>query len=198
MTRRKIQFSADNYYHIYNRGNRKQRIFFEDENYDFFLRKLHKYFDPDGIEIISYCLMPNHYHLIVYLSKGTNFSAIMQKLTISYVRSINKWTSSAGHLFQSNYGALSIDDSAYLTHACRYIHLNPVIAQLVKEPHEWRYSDYSDWINSITSTKLPAHRVRDEYFSSGIEYKKFVLDYLNDKELDKKYLSELELLEDVQ
>jgi putative transposase len=116
MARRKIQFESENFYHIFNRGNRKQKIFFEDENYNYFLRQLHKYFDPQGIEVISYCLMPNHFHLIIYLAREIAFSSIMRRFSISYVRSLNRWIDSAGHVFQGNFGAQHIDKSEYLTH----------------------------------------------------------------------------------
>jgi len=195
MARRKIQFNTDNYYHIFNRGNRKQRIFFEDENYNYFLRQLHKYFDPEGIEIISYCLMPNHYHLIVYFTREIDFSSVMRRFSISYARSLNRWIDSAGHVFQDNFGAQQIDEAAYLTHVCRYVHLNPVLAKLVKKPHEWRYSDYSVWINSLPSKELPAHRVRDNYFIGASDYKHFVLDYWQEKETENRLFRNLKLLE---
>ena len=128
MARRKIQFHAEHYYHIFNRGNRKQRIFFEDENYNYFLRQLHKYFDPPGIEIISYCLMPNHFHLIIHLTEEADFSPVMRRFSLSYARSLNRWIDSAGHVFQGNFGAQRINESEYLKHVCRYVHLNPVLA----------------------------------------------------------------------
>jgi putative transposase len=195
MARRKIQFDAENFYHIFNRGNRKQRIFFEDENYNYFLRQLQKYFDPQGIEVNSYCLMPNHFHLIIYLTREVDFSSIMRRFSISYTRSLNRWIDSAGHVFQDNFGAQQIDESEYLTHVCRYVHLNPVLAQLVKLPHEWRYSDYSVWVDSATSKELPAIRVREDYFTGASDYKRFVLDYWQNKETENRLFKKLRLFE---
>jgi REP element-mobilizing transposase RayT len=195
MARRKIQFVAENFYHIFNRGNRKQRIFFEDENYKYFLHQLHKYFDPQGIEVISYCLMPNHFHLIIYLTKEVDFSSIMRRFSISYARSLNRWIDSAGHVFQGNFGAQQIHKSEYLTHVCRYVHLNPVLANLVKLPYEWRYSDYSVWVDSALSKELPAVRVREDYFIGASDYKRFVLDYWQDKETENHLFKKLGLFE---
>jgi Transposase and inactivated derivatives len=195
MARRKIQFDSENFYHIFNRGNRKQQIFFEDENYNYFLRQVHKYFDPQGIEVISYCLMPNHFHLIIYLTREIDFSSIMRRFSISYARSLNRWIDSAGHVFQGNFGAQHIDESEYLTHVCRYVHLNPVLAQLVKLPHEWRYSDYLVWIDSDASKELPTIRVREDYFTGASDYKRFVLDYWQDKETENRLFKKLKLFE---
>ncbi|MGA9348067.1 MAG: hypothetical protein WBW48_04590 [Anaerolineae bacterium] len=67
MPYRPVEFRSGEYYHVYNRGNNYQPIFFERENYLYFLRQLRKYLVVDAIEIVAYCLMPNHYHLLVYL-----------------------------------------------------------------------------------------------------------------------------------
>ncbi|MEO1352878.1 MAG: transposase, partial [Cyanobacteria bacterium J06635_15] len=67
MPRRKIAFAPGHYYHLYNRGNNHQNIFFERDNYLFFLRQLRRYLVEDTLHVIAYCLMPNHYHLLVYL-----------------------------------------------------------------------------------------------------------------------------------
>jgi len=195
MARRKIQFEIENFYHIFNRGNRKQRIFFEDENYKYFLRQLHKYFNPMGIEVISYCLMPNHFHLIIYLTRETDFSSIMRRFSISYTRSLNRWIDSAGHVFQGNFGAQQIDEAAYLTHVFRYVHLNPVLAKLVTLPNEWQYSDYSVWVNPAASKELPSIRMRDEYFTGASDYKSFVLDYWKDKETENRLFKKFKFLE---
>lgn len=79
MPRRKIPFSAGNVYHIYNRGNNRASIFFERENYLYFLEKLRLYFAPESVRIHAYCLMPNHFHLLVELLNECSFSKIYAK-----------------------------------------------------------------------------------------------------------------------
>ena len=65
---RRTRFKSNNYYHIYNRGNNRQKIFFERDNYLYFLTKLREHLIENELEIVAYCLMPNHYHLLVYLN----------------------------------------------------------------------------------------------------------------------------------
>ncbi len=72
MPRRKVQLCAGEYYHLYNRGNNRERIFYERENYLFFLRQVRRYLVP-VLEIIAYCLMPTHYHLLVLVETSEVF-----------------------------------------------------------------------------------------------------------------------------
>ncbi|WP_254175061.1 transposase [Planktothrix pseudagardhii] len=88
MPRRQVIFQAGNYYHVYNRGNNRQLIFFERDNYIYFLRQLRNHLITNGVDIIAYCLMPNHYHLLVYLQTD-NFSELMQSFSLSYTKAIN-------------------------------------------------------------------------------------------------------------
>lgn len=85
MASRNVEFQTGHYYHIYNRGNNRQLIFFERENYLFFLRKLREYLVNNAVEVVAYCLMPNHYHLLVYLNSD-NLSNLMQAFILSYTR----------------------------------------------------------------------------------------------------------------
>ena len=99
MPYRKESFYPGAYYHLYNRGVNREKIFFERENYLFFLRQLRKYLKRELVSIIAYCLMPNHYHLIIYLNTN-NLANIMQRFTLSYSKAINKRYSRVGALFQ--------------------------------------------------------------------------------------------------
>ena len=138
MPRRDVNLLTNNYYHIYNRGNNRQLIFFEKENYVYFLTKLRAIFNNE-VQVISYCLMPNHYHLLVYL-KTEDFSRIMQKFSIAYTKAINKRFNRVGALFQGQFKAINVKTDEYLLHLSRYIHLNPVRANLVKSAQDWQFS----------------------------------------------------------
>ncbi|MFB2878600.1 transposase [Floridanema aerugineum] len=78
-----------NFYHVYNRGNNHQEIFFERENYIYFLRLLKEHLIANVVDIVAYCLMPNHYHFLVYL-KDETLSDAMKSLSLSYTKAINK------------------------------------------------------------------------------------------------------------
>jgi putative transposase len=172
-----VRFLPQQYYHLYNRGNNRLPIFLEEENYRFFLRRLHQHFDQERVEIVAYCLMPNHYHVLGYLENEVDFSNVLRGFTTSYVRSFNRWHGRVGYLFQGNTQAKLIDRDEYLVHLCRYIHLNPVQAGLVVHPEEWEYSDYREWISEENSPISAGRRVREDYIGTGEDYEKFVCDF---------------------
>lgn len=172
-----MRFLPQNYYHVYNRGNDRQRIFLEAENYRFFLCRLRDYLIKGDSELVAYCLIPNHFHLIVYLEDCLDFSNVLRRFTSCYVKSINKRYGRVGYLFQGNTRSKLIDTEEYLFHLCRYIHLNPVAAGLVVSPEEWKYSDYREWISDSLEADSPIRRTRGAYVSSGEGYERFVKDY---------------------
>ncbi len=153
MPHRCQDFAQDEFYRIYNRGNNKERIFFEWENYSFFLRKFFEYMPPKDVEIHAYCLMPNHYHFIVRLTAEIDYSKAMQHFGISYAKSINARYGRSGHLFQGRFGARRVHSTEYLLHLSRYVHLNPVEAGLVKSAQDWEFSSYQDYLLAIGDSK---------------------------------------------
>ncbi len=164
--RRKDKPIANRYYHVYNRGVNFQDIFFNKENWVFFLRRLREYFTPDKAIIIAYCLMPNHYHLLVYLLTDNFGTEVMQPLTVSYSKAINNQEKRVGPLFQGPYKAKSVGNDRYLLHLSRYIHLNPVEAGLVNKPEEWAFSSYQEYIGMRKGT-LPHPEVIWEQLVGG-------------------------------
>ncbi len=170
-----MHFEEGEAYHIYNRGNDKQRIFFNSENYLFFLKKVKGEWCP-FCDILCYCLMPNHFHLMVIpntegckeLTIGgkssylQNLSKTIGKTLSSYTKAINIQNQSTGNLFQKKTKAKWIGESSnsmqfvnitdYLITCFFYIHQNPLKAHLVKDLKEWPFSSWPDYAGINTNT----------------------------------------------
>lgn len=169
-----MTYLAEHFYHIYNRGNYAQQIFLGAENYRFFLTRLKKYLVEASTDLVAYCLMPNHYHLLAYLAREVDFSNILRRFTTCSVRSFNNWHRRVGYLYKGNTVSKLVDDDIYLIHLCRYIHLNLVAARLVKAPEEWEFSDDRDWIAALPDASSRISRVRGLYFPTPHGYEDFV------------------------
>ena len=172
MARRKTSFLAGHYYHIYNRGNNYQRIFFERENYLFFLKQTRYYLTEKTAEVVAYCLMPNHYHFLVYLRQD-NLSEKMAFLSLSYTKAINKRFKRCGALFQGPFQSIHIDQEEYLLNLSRYIHLNPVKAGLVQKAQEWEFSSYQEYIGLRRGT-LAQFDETYQQMGTAQDYRSFV------------------------
>ena len=186
MPYRKVVFHAGEYYHLYNRGNNYQPVFFERENYLYFLRQLREYLLPALIDIVAYCLMPNHYHFLVYL-KTDDLAGMMQPFLLSYTKAINKRYQRIGSLFQGRFKGLHVDRHEYLLHLSRYIHLNPVIAGLASKPEDWEYSSYREYAGLRDGT-LPRPAPILSQFLSVADYRRFVEAYVEGDEQIIKHL----------
>ncbi len=135
-------YSSYSYYHIYNRGIEKKNIFESAENKEKFLRLVSRYLDTentecdrdgvpyrkfnDQIELLSYCIMDNHFHFLIWVADDArSLSEFMRSLGSAYTMYFNKRYDRVGPLFQSRYKAVTIGNDSQLLHITRYIHLNP-------------------------------------------------------------------------
>ena len=175
MPRRSINFAQGSCYHVYNRGNNYQTIFFERESYLHFLRLVRRYVIAENILILAYCLMPNHYHFLVQCNGGS-LSEAMQLLSLAYTKGINNRFSRVGSLFQGRFKAVLVDSDEYLVHLVRYIHLNPVKAGLVKTALEWEFSSFSEYAG-IRNGSLPEIEFIRSMITSNEEYQSFLTEY---------------------
>ena len=146
------------FYHVISRGNAGETLFTDERDKDKFLEYLAKCLERFTIRIHTYCLMSNHYHLLIETPQS-NLSRAIQWLNVSYSVYFNKKQRRRGHLFQGRFKAILIDANEYLTILSRYIHLNPVRAKMVKHPMEYPWSSYPafagkrrkpDWLNTET------------------------------------------------
>jgi len=170
--RRKIDFVVGEYYHVYNRGNNRAEIFFDRDCYLFFLERFTEHVNSSFAAVVAYCLLPNHYHFLLQL-KSTEFSDAMQAFGTSYTKAVNKRFDRVGPLFQGRFQAIHVDRDEYLVHLSRYIHLNPVVAQLVKQPLHWEMSSYAEYMGCREGLFV----VRDsilKHFDTADAYRRFV------------------------
>jgi putative transposase len=148
------------WYHVMNRGRRKEEIFFGDKDRELFIKVLGECSGLFSLEIHAYSLMPNHYHLLVHTPKG-NLSRAMRHLNGVYTQRINARHKFEGSLFKGRFKSILIEEEAYFLELLRYIHHNPVKAKLTTdlEEHKWtshraymREKERPDWL--ITEAAL--------------------------------------------
>jgi REP element-mobilizing transposase RayT len=128
-------------YHITNRGNDKKAVFKDDQDRETFLKILAFVNKRYHWLCHAYCLMDNHYHLMIETPDG-NLSLGMRQLNGVYTQARNKRHGKTGHLFQGRYKAILIQKDTHLLEVCRYVVLNPVRARMVEKPEDWRWSSY--------------------------------------------------------
>lgn len=129
--------------HIIQRGNNRQACFYADEDYRFYLEWLHFHAQKLGCCIHAYVLMTNHVHLLMTSDKPEAIGALMKALGQRYVQYINKTYARSGTLWEGRFRSCPIQAEDYLLSCQRYIELNPVRANMVSHPAEYRWSSYS-------------------------------------------------------
>lgn len=176
----------DSYYHVYARGASHREIFYEDEDYRYFLSLFARYLSvderhdsagrvyahlSDQLELLSFCLMPNHFHLLLYQHDERMVSTLMRGVMTSYSHYFNKKYDRTGSMFESRYKSSRISSDEYLLHISRYIHLNH------KDWRTWQHSSYPYFVDdSKAPERLTPSRVL-ELFYSREKYLEFVADY---------------------
>lgn len=192
------QFEEDAYYHVYNRGVERRKIFLDKQDYAMFLHLLKRHLsrekqtDKRGsiyesyvgrVELLAYCLMPNHFHLLFYLNNDTkSITELMRAVSGTYTQYFNKKYERVGPLFQGVYKAARIDRDEYLLHCTRYIHRNP------KDYYSWPYSSLQYYIGDWKSDWVVPTRVYEMYDWGSYE------SFLNDHEGHKKLHEEASLI----
>ncbi len=212
---RTFSFAPGEFYHIYNRGTDKRKIFMSKGDNDRFLTLLY-FANQDEpvdlklqgstlsertkqrtgaplVEIAAYCLMPNHFHLLVRELEDDGISKFMQKLTTGYTMYFNKRHDRNGSLFQGRFKATEVLEDRYLQYLISYIHLNPI---KIIEP-KWKETGITDktraerYLETYTASSylyylgkrrpegmILAPEALPDYFSSGTDFKTFVTEWL--------------------
>lgn len=175
-------YAEDAVYHVYNRGVSKQTIFHDEGDYAYFLGLLKRYLDPeyamrkpnrvpyrsfaDDVNLLTYCLMPNHFHLLLHQISRTGMSELLKSVSVSYSMYYNKKYRHTGALFQQRYRAVRIIEDSQFAHISRYIHMNP------KNYYDWQWSSLDYYIGNKHSEWLKTDMLPDvgDYRSFLDEY----------------------------
>ena len=178
MGRRKRLEYPGAFYHVMSRGNGGQAIYTKQADFTAFLDCLREACARYSLVIHSFCLMTNHYHLVVETPHG-NLGAAMHLLNFFYARKHNLAHRRRGHLFQGRYKALLVDADNYLTWLSRYIHLNPVRARMAASPVAYRWSSYRPFVDKARipewlQSDLVLGRFGKIRKSAQVEYRRFV------------------------
>ena len=176
MPYRSTQFTQGQYYHIYNRGAGKSKIFFIEDNYRYLLDLTQRYIGKYGVSVIAYCLMPNHYHFLLLQLTDEPISKFINVLFNAYVQALNQQQRRTGTLFEGRFRHVCVEEWLYLSHLCRYIHRNPVKAGLISAPEEWAYSNFREWVGLRTSLLKDDEFIKT-HFPNPEEYRAFVNDW---------------------
>ena len=141
-------------YHVLNRGNAKQTVFFKDQDFQAFLDLMKESLTHFNIKLYAYCLMPNHFHLISSFSVASEFSGWMQWLMTAHVRRYHKHYGGSGHVWQGRFKSFLIQRNEYLLTVLRYVEANPLRAQLVNSADAWQWSSYVERIGNCSRNLL--------------------------------------------
>jgi len=190
-SRNRVKQWAPGYaYHLYNRGNNKQNIFLDSEDYAVFINLLKRHLQKKqttdklgrqyknwygDIELLAYCLMPNHYHLLAFQRSENALTKLISSVTTSYAGYFNKKYNRVGRIFQDTFKASLIDEESYWQHISRYIHLNPKVWET------WEWSSLPYYLDQKHSDWLRPKKVLSVF--EGEDYLSFVGDYESHKEM---------------
>jgi REP element-mobilizing transposase RayT len=166
-------FTPGNIVHIYNRGNNKEKIFFDEQDYKAFLfrlglclgftqKELNKEkliaipysriritnIEKKDFKLLAFCLMPNHFHLLIEQVGDITISKLIAKLCTSYAMYINKKYKRVGHIFQDQFKSVLMENNSQLIWTPCYIHMNPVKDKLTKHPSKYLWSSYNDYASN--------------------------------------------------
>lgn len=214
MSIRKIEFEIGEFYHIYNRGNSKQKIFNNKEDYERFIKLLFLSNGSNGfkihfiknevvydfnrgerlVDIGAYCLMPNHFHLLIKERVEDGISKFMQKLTTAYVMYYNEKYKRTGSLFEGKFKSEHVGNDRYLKYVFSYIHLNPIklIESKWKELgikdknkaiaflKDYKYSSFKDYLKeSRIESDVLSKRPFPNYFPTVKSFINEILSWIN-------------------
>ena len=145
---------STSFFHVIVQGLNREYIFKNDRYIKMYLKLLNKYKKDVEIEIIAYCVMSNHAHMILYTEKIDEMSKFMKKLNTRYAKYYNYMEGRVGYVFRDRYLSEEIKDEKYLINCINYVHRNPVKAKIVENCEDYKFSSYKSYLNGISLKQL--------------------------------------------
>jgi len=189
-------FAENHIYHVFSRGLGKHPILKDEEDYKMFKYYLFIYLTPlekvlsvypqlplrlhsknlsEEIDLIAYCLMPNHFHLLIKQNTRDSISKLLKQISNAYTRYFNIKYKRSGSLTEGRFKAVMVTSDSLLLHINRYIHLNPLVAGLVTELRDYPWSSYIEYVGK-SKENLTEKATILKHFRSTEDYEKFILD----------------------
>ena len=164
-------------YHVMNRGNGREQVFHDDDDYAAFLNLLGRACRRRPMRVLAWCLMPNHFHLVLWPHGDGDLGRWMQWLLTSHVRRHHKRRGTGGHIWQGRFKAFPIQEDSHLLTVLRYVERNPVRAKLVRRAEAWPWSSAAArWVRSgrpefLTESPVPLPRPWSRWVNTALTEK---------------------------
>ena len=183
---RKERITEPGYYHVISRGVERRNIYLGSEDYEYFLKLIYTLFQQYNVILHSYCLMTNHYHLLIEI-KEPNISEVMRKLNSLYSIYFNKKYNRSGHLWQGRFASYYLYDDIHFWYVSKYIERNPIKANIVQAIDNYKYQSFFQWKNKLEHFKLIKNsKILD---MTLVEYEEFISTDIEGELLEKIYMS---------
>jgi putative transposase len=132
-------------YHVLNRGNRRETVFHKPEDYDAFVKAVADACVRLPMDVLAFCVMPNHFHMVIRPKADGDLGRWMQWLSTAHARRYHRHYGTTGHVWQGRFKAFPIEDDDHLRTVLRYVERNPLRAELVTRAEDWRWSSLAAW-----------------------------------------------------
>lgn len=180
---------SQSYYHIITRGNNRNIIFQNDQDYYYYLNLIARYKKELSFELYHYCLMPNHVHFLIKTKKAGNFSKFMKKLNLAYFHYYKNHYGWIGHFWQDRFRSQPVGKDEYFLQCGKYIELNPVRANIVDKPEKYKFSSFQHYIigkkDRLISDDFIYKTLSRDRKKRQLLYKKLVIDELVESTYNK-------------
>jgi putative transposase len=136
---------ADTWYHVLNRGNRREAVFHKPADYDAFVKAIHDAQARRPVDVLGYGLMPNHFHLVIRTHADGDLGRWVQWLLMAHARRYHRHYGTSGHVWQGRFQAFPVEEEEHLITVLRYVERNPLRAELVARAEDWKWSSLPAW-----------------------------------------------------